>query len=391
MPQATRIVCLSNVFDQNYHDLRGEVIGHSLHTVKRGGLFRCLETASGAKLIVLSAPTKALLRRSPRWLLAAETKFATFPQYFCCNWDVPKLRIPLLWVFYSWHVARHVRSGDVVLIDNYEFVYVLAACFTRLFRRVTFVLDYEDGKHVIDRSWARVLSGCAEWMGRQMIRGAILVHPGMISRLPAGLPTTLVPGFVADTASRQDFSTPAEIRFLYSGTLDEPRGVNMLLKALEYLPDSGWRLDITGSGPLAGEVERTVAVSRHARRLTFHKTLPEQDYQRLLSTAHIGLNCQRAYDPISDVTFPSKIFTYLSSGLVVLTSTASEVRQICGNACHYFENETPEALAAAMSELIRDFEAVKRRLDVKQIYELYSFDGTSARLREFLRIIKLSP
>lgn len=389
MPPTNRIICLSNVFDQHYHDVRRETISRSLHTVKRGGLFRCLEMASGAKVIVLSAPAKALQRRSAKWLPAVETKFSTFPQFFCCNWDVPKLRIPLLWIFYSWHVARHTRTGDIVVIDNYEFIYVVAACFARLFRRVTFVLDYEDGKHLIDRSWARVLSGFAECVCRRMIRGAILVHPEMKNRLPPGLPTTLVPGFVAGTEHEQEFPTSSEIRFLYSGTLDEPRGVDILLKALEYLPDSGWRLDITGTGPLVGAVEQAASSACYAQKISFHKTLPEQDYQRLVAAAHVGLNCQRSFDPISAVTFPSKVFTYLSAGLVVLSSTASEVKLICGKACVYFDEETPKALAAAMNELIRDFSAVKQRLDVKQTKEHYSFDGTAARLREFLRIVNL--
>jgi hypothetical protein len=62
MPSKNKIVCLSNVFDQHYHDLRGEKIDRCLGA-KRPVLFRCLEMASDREVIVLSAPPKAMERR----------------------------------------------------------------------------------------------------------------------------------------------------------------------------------------------------------------------------------------------------------------------------------------------------------------------------------------
>jgi hypothetical protein len=59
-----RIVCLSNVFDQHYHDLRGEQVLRCLTTPYRSDLFRCLEMASGREVIVLSSPPKAEERRT---------------------------------------------------------------------------------------------------------------------------------------------------------------------------------------------------------------------------------------------------------------------------------------------------------------------------------------
>jgi len=56
-------------------------------------------------------------------------------------------------VFYALHVAKHVKNGDILIIDNYEFIYLVAARWTRLFRRVSFVLEYEDGKHLIERDY----------------------------------------------------------------------------------------------------------------------------------------------------------------------------------------------------------------------------------------------
>src|SRR5215213_8729444 len=101
-----RIVCLSNVFDQQYHDLRGEAITRCLSAPKRRDFFRCLELATQLPVLVLSSPPKAAIRRKPRWLSACGTRFSDHPQQFCGLWDAPKIRIPLAWMAYALHVLR---------------------------------------------------------------------------------------------------------------------------------------------------------------------------------------------------------------------------------------------------------------------------------------------
>src|SRR5437867_2261939 len=90
---SSRIVCLSNVFDHHYYELRDGKIDRSLSASKRRNLFRCLQLATNREIIVLSAHPKALNRRKGRWLPALETRFDAHRQFFAPNWDVPKLRV----------------------------------------------------------------------------------------------------------------------------------------------------------------------------------------------------------------------------------------------------------------------------------------------------------
>jgi glycosyltransferase involved in cell wall biosynthesis len=338
--------------------------------------------ATGRQLIVLSSPPKALERRHPRWLPAVETKFFTHRQLFCANWDAPKIRIPLSWFFYAQHVLRHAQSGDLVIIDNYEFLYVVAAWLVRIFRRVTFALDYEDGKHLIDRSWYGVLSGLAEFAGRPLLRGAILAHPSLGERLPSSAAKELVPGFIVAKQARNT-RNGGDVRFLYSGTLDATRGVDLLMEALAYLPDCGWHLDITGVGELTDRVAQFAQDPKWSGKVTFHRALPREEYENLLQICEIGLNCQRESDPISAVTFPSKVFAYLSAGLLVLSSKASAVEGVCGKACLYYETETPQALACAMKRLLHRSPEIRQQLDSAEVFSRYSIEGTAARLKQF--------
>ena len=385
MPNENKIVCLSNVFDQNYHDLRGEKVARCLSGIKRQLLYQCLQKASGREIIVLSAPPKTEGRRAPKWLPSVETRYAGHRQFFCANWDAPKLRVPLSWLFYARHVLRHTRSGDVVVIDNYEIIYIVAAWGLKLFRRVTFILEYEDGKHLIDRSIWKILSGLAETAGRPLLSGAILTHPALGRRLPPALPTELVPGFVPEIIPAYHDRPGPEVRFIYSGTLDGPRGVDLLLEALKLLPAQGWHLDITGYGPLAESISQFVKDAHWQGKVEYHQSLPADAYKRLLAACHAGLNCQRTSDPISGVTFPSKVFTYLSAGLVVISSRASDVDNICGKACLFYDEETPQSLAAAMKMVMADFSAVRQTLDLTAVSDRYSIEATSARLQRLLQ------
>ena len=389
-PDYPKIVCLSNVFDRNYQDLRGEDIGWSLSSNKRKVFFRCLQEASGREVILLSSPPRAVARRAPKWLPKAETRFAAQRQFFCANWDAPKLRVPLSWFFYARHVLRHVRSGDLVIIDNYEFIYVFAAWFLKLFRKVTFILDYEDGKHLIDRSFSRLLSSMAEAAGCPLLSGAIVAHPALGKRLPDSLPIELIPGFIPKELPPWPDLPATEVRFLYSGTLDHPRGVDLILESLKFLPEQGWHLDITGHGPLAEEISRFLLDARWREKVEYHQTLPPDTYERLQAACHVGLNCQRTSDPISGVTFPSKVFAYLSAGLVIISSKASEVDKICGNACLYYEVDAPQSLAAAMNQAITNLDAVRQKLDRTRVSERFSYEATMTRLQKFLGAVELS-
>jgi glycosyltransferase involved in cell wall biosynthesis len=380
-----KVVCLSNVYDQHYLDLRGEKIASCLSSPKRRDLFRCLELATGRDVVLLSSPPKSLERRSPRWLPAATTIFSTHRQFFCANWDVPKLRIPLGWFFYAVQAVRRIQSGDLVVIDNYEFIYVVAAYAVRLFRRVDFVLEYEDGKHAIDQSWHAGLSGLAEKMGRRLIRAAILAHPALSRRLPPNVPTLLAPGFVVRTTLPRERPPVSDtVHFLYSGSLDRTRGVDLLLAVLPLLPETGWHLHITGAGSLEKEVAALAAEPRWQGRVTFHGTLPAVDYTALIGRCQVGLNCQRPSDPISDVTFPSKVFSYLSAGLLILSSRASDVPVVCGDACIYYEAETPASLAKAIHRVVQHYAELSLSGKADKVTAIYGIEGTAQRLTQLL-------
>jgi glycosyltransferase involved in cell wall biosynthesis len=377
-----RLILLSNVYDQNYGALRGEAIPPCLSSPKRRDLFQSLRSATGRDLLILSSPPKSLTRRSPKWLPAVSTSFAGFSQLFCRNLDAPKIRIPLSWLFYALHVLRHSRSGDVLILDNFELIYVIAAWLCRVVHGNQTLLDFEDGKHLTDHGWTRFLSGPAELFGKPLIQGAILAHPSLSERLSPSIPKILVPGFYIPPQNKQTpISTTVDTRFVYAGSLDAARGVDLLLDTIPLLPESGWRLDITGSGPLESRVRLIATHPNFSRKVVFHSVLDAKAHSCLLAESHVGLNLQRSDNPISQVTFPSKLFSYLSAGLLVISSRASEVEAVLKKACLYLTQETPEALADLMTRQIPPEARQSHFAELDQ----FSIPSTALRLRAFFK------
>jgi glycosyltransferase involved in cell wall biosynthesis len=381
-----RILLLTNVYDDNYKLVRGEDIPTCLSSPKRRDLHDCLASATCTNLLIVSSPPRALKRRAPRWLPSILTRFGRVPQVFASNYDARFVRTPLSWFFYVLKVVRTVNRSDLLIIDNYEFIYVLAARIVQILYGVPIVLEYEDGKHLTDKGWHRVLSGAAELLAKPYISGAILAQPSLSNRLPSDLPFVVVPGFVVPSTCSKLRSREAStdlVRFVYSGTLDRARGLELLLEAVRMLPPHGWTLDITGDGPLASRLSQMASSRDLANRVVYHQVLTQPDYNQLLNSCDIGLNLQMSSDPISAVTFPSKVFSYLSYGLQVVSSSASGVSSILRGCCFFYTEDTARSVADTMMQAMHA--ARYPDLKMQDRIEYFGIEQTSRRMRLFFQ------
>jgi len=67
----------------------------------------------------------------------------------------------------------------------------------------------------------------------------------------------------------------------------------------------------------------------------------------------------------------------------VLSSRASDVPSICGDACLYYDDDTAETVARSMKQIMENFATIKRQsAQGLMVMDQYSLLGTSARLRE---------
>lgn len=153
------------------------------------------------------------------------------------------------------------------------------------------------------------------------------------------------------------------IHVVYSGTLDPKKGGAFgAVRAAAHLPE-GYHLHILGVGSREEEaaVKAEIAsVSRDsAAEITYDGSLYGQAYRAFLGKCHIGLSTQDPGGAFNETSFPSKILSYLSAGLRVVSARIPAVESSgLGQALYYYKNQTPQEIAQAI-----------RNVDLKGAYD----------------------
>lgn len=381
-----RIVVLTGAYDDQYLRTRTDQPVVCVSAGKRLMLYRALAAATDAEIVLLSQQPRG--RAKPQPLPACESKFDRFRQFFPAASGLRKVRFVTDMWRYVRHVARHVRENDILVLDNYEMPYVLAARFCRfLGKRNRVILEYEDGKHLIDRGFYLWLSQFAEWLGRPLVKAAILATPALSERLPEKTPFVIIPGLLRDDLSFNPLPNKGDpLGILYSGSLDYERGGPLLLEYLEagsFPPNVVFH--ITGQGFFTDRL--SALAKKFPGVVHFHGIVNQDELARIRGRCHYGLNLQSSINPISRVTYPSKTFDYLNAGLRVISTRAAGVPDVLGKVAMYLATEDVEGLSVAIRNAISSGESPSDLSCHIHSLDHLTFDGSVARLRKLLECL----
>jgi glycosyltransferase involved in cell wall biosynthesis len=379
-PAAHAVIILSRAYDDQYRETRDDNPVICTSAGKRTVLYQAIEAAIGEPIVLLSPQPRG--RGIAKPLLETTSRFGAQTQLFSKASSVRKIRFLLDIAHYARHVAKHTSTGDTLVIDNYELIYIIAVYYCRLLgRRNRILLEYEDGKHLIDKGIWKWMSSLAEFLTKSLVEGSMLATPNLGKRLPTSIPKVVIPGILRDGIVPNPPPMSGEpVGFLYSGSLDKERGIPLLLDYLEY---GNFPVDtvfhITGQGHFVDRFEALQA--RHPGVIHFHGSVSQKELQRIRGLSHYGLNLQSSQNPISEVTYPSKTFDYLNAGIRVISTRAAGVEEVLGETAIYLQHETPSALAEAIQTAVI---SLKTKDQTHQVHPLrrYSFAGTVDRIRE---------
>ena len=83
--------------------------------------------------------------------------------------------------------------------------------------------------------------------------------------------------------------------------------------------------------------------------VTYDGCLSGEDYIRFIQSCHIGLSPQNPLANFNATSFPSKILSYMSNGLRVVSINIPAIKNSSvGDFLYYFEEQTPEEIANAI-------------------------------------------
>jgi glycosyltransferase involved in cell wall biosynthesis len=138
----------------------------------------------------------------------------------------------------------------------------------------------------------------------------------------------------------------------YMGALNEGRGIETMLEAMQLLDDV--HLHLAGEGDLSENLRRLAADLGVENKVTFLGYVPPSELQKLAAQAWLGLNLFENRGLSYYYSLANKFFGSVRAGVPVLTMNFPEYRAL--NAQHevaiLLDELTPRAMAAAVKNLL---------------------------------------
>lgn len=149
------------------------------------------------------------------------------------------------------------------------------------------------------------------------------------------------------------FDDKNKIHCVYAGTFDPRKGgAAAAASAAEFLP-SNYHIHILGFGndtdtrvikDLISEVSK-----KSVATVTYDGLLSGEEYIRFIQSCDIGLSTQNPDAAFNATSFPSKILSYMSNGLRVVSIRIPAIEgSAIGKYMYYYDKQTPEEIAKAI-------------------------------------------
>lgn len=144
-----------------------------------------------------------------------------------------------------------------------------------------------------------------------------------------------------------------KIHVVYAGTLDTRKGgAAAAAAAAEYLPER-FHIHILGFGDkdqVSAILQTIKSVNTSSRaEVSYDGYLQGEEFIRFLQRCQIGLSTQDPTAVFNETSFPSKILTYLSNGLMVVTVRIPAIENSAvGRSLFYYDEQAPESIAKAV-------------------------------------------
>ena len=182
-----------------------------------------------------------------------------------------------------------------------------------------------------------------------------------------------------------------KVHIILTGGIHYSKGGDLLVKAMTYIK-TPCIVSVYGNCNMDDILK--ALVKRVPERHEFHfngymehaeliKTL-DRDADILINTTRsMGVGAQAA-------GFPFKMMEYASTGRPIVSSEIGKLDEVYNRHITYYDSEQPEAIAAAVEDVIAHYdERVALALDLqKMVLNEYTIDGTGHKLDVFLNSIK---
>lgn len=146
------------------------------------------------------------------------------------------------------------------------------------------------------------------------------------------------------------------IHLVYAGTFSRKRGAaEKVVLTAKYLP-STYHIHLIGTGDEVekNEIEKLanqISKGQNAK-VSFDGLLEGNEYINFLHSCDGGFSTQNANAKFNDSSFPSKVLSYLSNGLRVISVRIPVIeKSMVNDLIYYYEGDEPESIAKTIKQI----------------------------------------
>jgi glycosyltransferase involved in cell wall biosynthesis len=137
--------------------------------------------------------------------------------------------------------------------------------------------------------------------------------------------------------------------FFFSGALYERYGVETLIHAYLQLKPKNIDLLIAGFGPVSQRIEQ---LSQQHRQIKFLGLLNPTLTRKYQAGAYVNINPRPFDESLDNVSIPSKVLDYISSGAPTLTTRHPFIEAQFNDYIHYIEDSSVDGIRVALKRFL---------------------------------------
>ena len=162
---------------------------------------------------------------------------------------------------------------------------------------------------------------------------------------------------------------------VYAGIIDSHKaGAFNAIETALFLPEN-FEIHIIGFGEVEKLLNRIEEINKISIcKVHFDGLKSGVEFIKYCQSCHIGLSTQKMDGSYLNTSFPSKILTYLSLGLKVVSCNIECVRvSNIGDSVFYYENDSPEDIAKAICEINSNLDINTQNI-IKKLNDNFVFE-----------------
>lgn len=173
---------------------------------------------------------------------------------------------------------------------------------------------------------------------------------GVDFRTIRNVPASLAP--VAFTELQDTY--PFTYKIIYQGALNKGRGIELMIEAMRYIPDT--LLFIAGDGDIRTDLQSQVHRMKLTDRVVFPGRIPPRRLASITAQCDLGFSLEEDLGLNYRMALPNKLFDYIQARVPVLCSDLPEMAAVVknygvGEVCI---NRSPQQLGAQVREILKN-------------------------------------